>query len=116
MFVMFGYARQVRQLAPVLRCHCYRCQRERPWELWKETEWVSFFMIRTIPFVSRTTLVCPTCGSELKVPAAQSRRLEARQDVRELTHAYEEAQLADKNEVQRTWLRSQRPPRAGLDA
>ena len=51
MFIIFGWVKEVKEVGPALDCHCYRCQRKRTWEHWKEIEWVSFFLIKTIPFI-----------------------------------------------------------------
>ena len=48
MFI-FGWVKEVKEVGPALDCHCYRCQRKRTWEHWKEIEWVSFFLIRAFP-------------------------------------------------------------------
>ena len=37
MFVIFGWRKETVEVDCALRCHCYRCQRTRAWEHWRET-------------------------------------------------------------------------------
>ena len=111
MIVMFGWVKDARQIGAGLKCWCYRCQRQRGWELWKETEWVSFFMVKTIPFLSKHHLVCPACREALAIDAGQARRLGSPTGQQDITWQLEELQLASKSEVQRGFLLSQRAQR-----
>jgi hypothetical protein len=108
MFIMFGWRKETRELASELRCHCYRCQRSRGWEHWKETEWVSFFMIKTIPFLSRSHVVCTACRDSFAIDFRRARDLAAGRGLPALAEHVEELQLAGKTEVQRRFLRAQR--------
>lgn len=108
MFVVFGRVKESRQVSPVLQCHCYRCQRQRGWDLWRETEWVSFFALKTVPFPSRVFLVCSACGDTAPLDKPRYRQLTRLADTRPLHEYLEQHQFADKNETQRAFLRSQR--------
>jgi hypothetical protein len=111
MFVMFGWVKDVKELDAGVRCYCYRCQRMRQWACWKETEWVSFFMVRTIPFLSKTHAVCAACREALQLDARRARQLGTAADLPALAGHLEELQLAGKTEVQRRFLLAQREQR-----
>jgi hypothetical protein len=78
MFIIFGWVKEVKEVGPALDCHCYRCQRKRTWEHWKEIEWVSFFLIKTIPFIYKTYVVCEGCREPIWLDWAHSRLLRDR--------------------------------------
>lgn len=64
MFVVFGWLMETRPVKPLLQCYSYVCQRGTSWELWRETEWVTLFRMRTLPFLSRDSLACrPRCSA-----------------------------------------------------
>ena len=108
LFVMFGWVKEAKEMGPALSCHCYRCQRRRSWEHWKETEWVSFFTIKTIPFLSKSHVVCSACRESIALNAEQSRSLGVEESQPRLAKFLEEHQLSQKSEVQRNFLLSQR--------
>jgi len=108
MFIIFGWVKEVKEVAPALDCHCYRCQRKRTWEHWKEIEWVSFFLIKTIPFIYKTYVVCEGCREPIRLDWAHSRLLRDRNQWPRLAQFIEEHQLAQKSEVQRNFLQAQR--------
>ncbi len=108
MFVMFGWVKDAREVADPLRCWCFRCQRMRQFECWKETEWVSFFMVRTIPLLSSTHVVCHACREAVKLDARRARRLEVAAPASDFVDHVEDLQLAGKSEVQRRFLKAQR--------
>jgi hypothetical protein len=115
MFVMFGWVKDAREVGAPVRCYCYRCQRMRPWERWKETEWVSFFMVKTIPFLSSTHVVCGACREAFKLDARRARQSGAAEELPEFTAHLEDLQLANKSEVQRGFLKAQRQQRETAD-
>jgi hypothetical protein len=108
MIVMFGWVKERRAVGSGLTCYCYRCQRARDWEHWKETEWVSFFMIKTIPFLSKNFVVCTACREPIELDRKSSRQLGPAGNHSELAKHLEEHQLAQKSEVQRRFLQSHR--------
>ena len=111
MIVMFGWVKDARQVETGLKCWCYRCQRLRGWELWKETEWVSFFMVKAIPFMSKFHLVCSACRDALAIDAGAARQLATPAALPAIVQQVETLQLASKSEVQRGFLLSQRAQR-----
>ena len=115
MFVMFGWVKDARELGAPVRCYCYRCQRMRHWECWKETEWVSFFMVKTIPFLSRTQVVCGACREAFKLDAQRARQLGIAAELPLFVDHLEDLQLAGKSEVQRGFLKAQREQRERVD-
>ena len=108
MFMMFGWVKDAQEVANPLRCYCYRCQRMRHFECWKETEWVSFFMVRAIPFLSSTQVVCNACRETFKLDAQRARQLGIAAEVPGMAEHVEDLQLANKSEVQRRFLKAQR--------
>ena len=115
MFVMFGWVKDARELGAPVRCYCYRCQRMRHWECWKETEWVSFFMVKTIPFLSTTQVVCGACREAFKLDARRARQLGIASELPRLGEHLEDLQLAGKSAVQRGFLKAQREQRERVD-
>ncbi|WP_426336180.1 hypothetical protein ACN9MY_22505 [Pseudoduganella sp. R-31] len=108
MFIMFGWVKERKEVGQALTCHCYRCQRTRMWEHWKETEWVSFFTIKTIPFLSKSYLVCSACREPVAVDSARSRFIGSVANEQRLAAFLDEHQLALKTPVQRSYLLAQR--------
>jgi hypothetical protein len=91
--------------------YCYHCQKAVSWHLWRETEWVSFFGVKTIPFIWKNYVVCPGC--EYVRPLEWSRYLQVDSPTtqRDVTAEIESAQLSAKNELQRKFLLAQRAER-----
>ena len=108
MIIIFGWLREAKEVGPGLDCYCYTCQRSRPWEHWRETEWVTFFDIRTIPFLSKNHVVCAACRQPIQLNGRQSGQLQNKDQWPSLVHFLEEHQLAEKSELQRNFLLSQR--------
>lgn len=111
MFVMFGWLKETRPVKPLLECYCYVCQRSTSWELWRETEWVTLFRVRTLPFLSKDSLACGRCGNGAALARAHSQRLQKGEALAEAPAFIEGHQFASKSEVQRNFLRSTRVAR-----
>lgn len=112
---MFGWVKEAQEIGPALACYCYRCQRKRTWDHWKETEWVSFFTIKTIPFLSKSHVVCGGCRESVLLDRERSRLLGNAERARHLAEFLEEHQLAQKSAVQRSFLLAQREQRQPSD-
>lgn len=108
MLIVFGWVKEAKEVGVALSCHCYRCQRTRVWEHWKETEWVSFFMIKTIPFLSKSYVVCGSCRETVLLDGSLSRHLADPEQLPQLERFLENHQLAQKSPVQRSFLQAQR--------
>ncbi|MFL9878401.1 hypothetical protein PQR63_08415 [Herbaspirillum rhizosphaerae] len=108
MLVMFGWLKETKKIGPALSCHCYRCQKKRTWEHWKENEWVSFFTIKTIPFLSKSYVVCSTCRASIALDNTRARLVGVRENEPHLAKFLEEHQLVLKSPVQRNFLLAQR--------
>jgi hypothetical protein len=111
MFVIFGWLKEKLPVKPVLNCYCYGCQRTSSWEIWRETEWVTFFYMRTIPFLSKDALACPGCKDSIPVQKRQSAALLRGEQETAFVKQLEEHQLSGKSEVQRNFLLSMRSSR-----
>jgi hypothetical protein len=108
MIVMFGWVKDRTEVGRALSCYCYRCQRTRDWEHWRETEWISFFMIRTIPFLRTNFVVCSACREPIQLDSVRSRQLKSTSGLSDLASFLEAHQLSQKSEVQRRFLLSHR--------
>jgi len=115
MFVVFGWVKDAKEIGSAVRCYCYRCQRVRQWECWRETEWVSFFMVKTIPFLSKTHLVCAACREAFQLDAQRARQLGIATERFPFADHLESLQLAGKSEVQRAFLKAQRQQHESVD-
>jgi hypothetical protein len=107
LFIMFGWVKETNEVGPVADCYCYRCHRTRTWEHWKETEWVSFFTVKTIPFISTAHVVCGGCRESVQLGGPYTKLLREERRAKLVTFL-EEHQLAQKSEVQRNYMRAQR--------
>ena len=109
MFIIFGWRKETEEIGNAMRCHCYRCQRTKSWTQWRATEWVSFFGIKTIPFLFKNFLVCDGCGDNISLNRTQVELLASKDAAHpKLVMALEDHQFANKTELQRNFLRSQR--------
>ena len=62
MFIIFGWLKESEHVKSLLDTYCYHCNNSTTWELCCETEWVTFFEIRTIPFIKKYFIVCDRCN------------------------------------------------------
>jgi hypothetical protein len=108
LFIIFGWMKENREVGAACTCHCYRCQGTRTWVHWKVTEWVTFFAIKTIPFLSKSRVVCSSCRESISLSAKQAGLIGADSGRSRLGELIEEHQLSRKSEVQRRYLLSQR--------
>lgn len=115
MIIIFGWLKESRPVKPLLECYCYVCQRNSRWELWRETEWVTLFGMRTLPFLSRDSLACPLCGDATVLEPSHSQRLQRGEVPSEVAAFLERHQLAGKSDVQRNFLLSARAAREGRE-
>ena len=113
MLVMFGWLKEGRPIKAVLDCYCYVCQPQVSWSHWRETEWVTLFRMKTIPFLSKDSLVCSRCNDEAPVKKDRTQALLNATDPSHVASYLEEFQLTSKSEVQRNFLLSSRASREG---
>jgi hypothetical protein len=107
--INFGWTRNTKRVAhPALTAYCYRCIRNTNRELWRETEWVCFFALKTLPFLWKHFLVCERCGDAAPLDKLRYRQLSSPDSHGKLRDFLEEQQLALKNDTQRNFLRAQR--------
>lgn len=67
MFVIFGWEKTVKSLESLITTNCYHCDNVSSWSLLKETEWLSLFFIRAIPFISKYHLCCDICSNSVSL-------------------------------------------------
>src|SRR5512143_314133 len=106
MIIIFGWVKEAKQVRTVADNYCYQCQRKRTWNLWRETEWVSFFAVKTIPFLWKNFVVCSGCNDTIRLSEFHYRQLAEGGSSNEFATFLEEHQLSHKNELQRNYLRS----------
>jgi hypothetical protein len=108
MIIMFGWIKEAKEIGSALDCYCYRCQRKRSWEHWKETEWVSIFTIKTIPFLTKTHVVCGGCRESILLDSKRSKFIGKEDGLARFSEFLEEQQLSEKSAVQHSYLLAQR--------
>ena len=106
MIVIFGWVKDAKPIRPVADSYCYHCERKRTWDLWRETEWVSFFAVKTIPFLWKNFIVCSGCGDTVHLNGSPYKDVVERTSSGGLVAFLEEHQLSTKSELQRNFLRS----------
>lgn len=65
MFIIFGWEKTVRPLESLITTNCYHCDNVSSWSLWKETQWLSLFFIKVLPFSSKHHLCCDICSNSV---------------------------------------------------
>ena len=111
MIVIFGWMKETRPVRPLLGAYCYHCQKTTSWHLWRETEWVSFFAVKTIPFIWKNHAVCPGCKYVFPLSWTRYFQISSPRTTAEIASAIESTQLSVKNQVQRNFLLTQRAAR-----
>ena len=111
MIVIYGWLKEKRPIKAVFNCYCYVCQRTEAWHVVRETEWVTFFGMRTSPFMSKDWLACGRCEDETPLERPHSAGLLRGDDTAKSIARVEQFQLASKSEVQRNFLLSMRAGR-----
>lgn len=111
MIIIFGWLKETRPVKPVLDCYCYVCQRKSSWEIWRETEWVTLFGMRTLPFLSKDSLACSRCSDQTPLDRTRSQQLQRGEGASGTVAFLEKYQLGSKSEVQRNFLLSARSAR-----
>lgn len=106
MIFIFGWLKETRSVRSIADCYCYRCQRKRTWDLWRETEWVTFFAVKTIPFLWKNFIECSGCGDSVRLNDSRYTQVSQGRASGELLAFLEAHQLSQKNELQRNFLRS----------
>ena len=108
MIIIFGWLKETKPVRPLLNSYCYHCQKSTQWHLWLETEWVTFFDIRTLPFIWKNYIVCPGCRHVFHLKWSDYLRIASPGTQKEIAASIESEQLAGKNEIQRRFLLTQR--------
>lgn len=62
MFVVFGCKKTIKPFGSLLSTDCHRCHNRSAWGIWRETEWLSLFFIRLLPFKNKHYLTCSICS------------------------------------------------------
>lgn len=100
MIIIFGWLKERGVRRPLKTCYCYNCKNAKTWLLLHETEWVTFFAVKTIPFIRKHFLFCEGCGDIISASAREVRLVSAGGGEAEI----ERLQLAGKTENQRRYL------------
>ena len=108
MFVIFGWDKETKPVDARLSCYCYRCQRRREWQCWKEVEWISLYMMKTIPLLSHHFVACSICDEQNKLDWRHARKYGRAGQEAVVASFVESLQLANKTEVQKRFLQAKR--------
>lgn len=73
MFVIFGWEKSVKPIESIMKTSCYHCQNHSGWSVWKETEWVSLFFVKILPFINKYHLGCDVCGDSVVLKDNEAR-------------------------------------------
>jgi hypothetical protein len=111
MIAIYGWLKEKRPIKPLFSCYCYVCQCRTDWHLLWETEWVTFFGMRTLPFMNRNSIACPRCEDEVSITSAEARTLCAGSGFERTVADLEKHQLSSKSDVQRNFLLAARAAR-----
>lgn len=74
MIVVFGWQKTFAPRESLLKTHCHHCNNEVSWRIWHETEWVSLFLVRVLPFLRKYHLACEVCRDSVPLDAKTTRR------------------------------------------
>jgi hypothetical protein len=72
-FVVFGWQKTFAPRESLLRTHCHHCNHDVSWRIWHETEWVSLFFVRLLPFLRKYRLACEVCRDSVPLDAKMCR-------------------------------------------
>lgn len=67
MFIIFGWLKESYNISAFINHYCYNCGCKKFWVLHTETEWVTFFDIKTVPFLTKRKIFCERCGDGVNV-------------------------------------------------
>ncbi len=122
MFFVFGWEKTFKPAESLLKTRCHNCNRTTVWRIWHETEWVSLFFVRLVPFSRRFLLVCDDCRDALALDAAAVKGARSRHRLGEgarlalhdeIVARVEDHQLGGLTEGQRQYYRNMRDGRDG---
>lgn len=115
MFVIFNWEITESFRCSIVRTYCFNCQRNSLWDHFEETEWVSFFAIKTIPFLRKSFLISSCCRDKIKL---SNRRLNhmlklkkseahiMQKSLKRIKLLIEQHQLSGKTEIQKNFIRA----------
>ena len=116
MFVIFGWMKTRDSLGAVTSGYCYDCRRTVPWIIGKQTEWVTLYGMKTLPFLAKYYFVCGRCDDNVGLSRAEywavdrtmkrSGKIDGAPVHQALVDRIERQQLSDKTEVQMKWMRA----------
>lgn len=73
MFLMFGWQPRIKDLGPVVRCPCRRCNDDdAAWHLYTISMWISLFLIPVLPTGVENWLRCRECGDGIHLHPDQN--------------------------------------------
>jgi len=102
MFIIFGWVKEEYDQINFTQCYCYNCSDIKRWVLRTETEWVSFFAIKTIPFLIKRNVYCERCGDNINI--ANLKYTYFKKNPSLIINYIGNTQLAKKSETQKCYL------------
>jgi hypothetical protein len=115
MFIVYGWLKEKSHVKTLLTTYCYNCNYDSSWELWCETEWATFFAIKTIPFLKKFSIACRGCNDAFDLNKSLSKRIvrlthlnkeKSDQLHDELVVCLEKHQMSNKTERQIEYIKS----------
>lgn len=118
MIIIFGWEKVAEAIDVAFETYCFHCQKNTEWAHCLESEWVTFFDIRTIRFKKEDFLVCTGCDDDLTLDKRASKKLKELKQVSNLSDKewlingfsslIEDYQLSTKTEYQKEFIRNAR--------
>ena len=118
MIIIFGWEKQAEAIRTAFDNYCFNCQRTTEWVHGVESEWVTFFDIKTFRFKKDNFVVCSGCDDDFDLDKRATKKLdELHQSSNQAEKEWilggfktllEEYQLSTKTEAQRAFIRSAR--------
>lgn len=120
MFVIFGIDKANEPRQPLLDTRCYHCNRNTTWDLYAESEWLTFFFVKTFRIKSKYFLSTQCCSDRVDLDNNTKKKLDRLAHLGETVKAelhdslvsnLEQHQLAGKTEAQMQFIRSMKNAR-----
>ncbi|WP_392552954.1 hypothetical protein RHO13_03915 [Orbus wheelerorum] len=102
MFIIFGWEKEEYDKINFTQCYCYNCSEVKRWVLHTEVEWVSFFAIKTVPFLIKRNVYCERCGDSINI--ANLKYMSLNKSPALIIDYIECTQFAKKNDTQKSYL------------
>jgi hypothetical protein len=114
-WIIFGWEKIEKPLGEVGAAYCFDCQRDTQWEVWNESEWVTFSALKVFRFIHKHELQCNGCSTVLPLHASEFKQIDRHMRTAgsidntpiqsTLAARIERSQLADKPPLQMKFIK-----------